>query len=75
MKIKNLEIGCGWGFGPDVAINVYHDGLLVPVDLTADEADLVARALMLAAAEARRLDKLCEEHDGFVGAFERDTDG
>lgn len=67
-----LSVFCGWGEGPDVGFNVHHNGELIPIDMTADEALLLAETITACALRAKELDKQMDEH---LGAFERKTDG
>lgn len=66
-----LKVFCAWGEGAkDVGINIertpdeiaaYPGGDLVPVDLTADEAVQIAVQLLIAAENARRLERECRD--------------
>jgi hypothetical protein len=60
-----LNLFCGWGDGPDVGIN-YSDGrvdIMVPIDLTADEALELAFELTRYAQTAKKLDQELKEHN------------
>lgn len=67
MTRMRLDVFCGWGDGPDVGINaVTADAdwrLLGVLDLTADEADVMADHLRACAQRARELDALCAARD------------
>lgn len=59
-----LEPACTWSDGPDVAINIYtKSGELVPLDLTADEADELAAKLKACAARARELEEILRKYE------------
>lgn len=70
--MTELSVFCGWGEGPDVGINVHHNGQMIPIDMTADEALLMADTLIACAKAAIALSKQADTH---LGAFERKTDG
>lgn len=61
-----IEVGCAYGFGPDVAVNIqrdprsvaaYPDPLFVPLDFTAAEARALAARLIAAAEEVESWDR------------------
>lgn len=67
--MKDLNVFCGWGDGPDVGINlnppayrVLTGGLAI-IDLTADQALEMADELRNAALAAKKLDEECQRHD------------
>jgi hypothetical protein len=62
-RADEITVACTWGDGPDVLCDIKRDGVLIPLDLTTNEAWDLAVALMSAADQAKQLEDLAAKED------------
>lgn len=71
---QKVEIGCTWGDGPDVCVNINYKPEelkrwtkgFFPLDFTGDEAILIGSLLIKCGTQAKEMDdsyrRYCEDH-------------